>query len=328
MSASAAYPTGDEPLASVIVCTYNRADLLGEALRSIVSDTSVAARELLVIDNGSTDATAAVVKPFADEAGAAVRYVREPRAGKSNALNRGLREARGRFLLFTDDDVIVDPGWSAALLHPLRSGQAGVASGRTLPSWPHDPPRWLAGEQAESLGLRDRGELPKDLAPIDVVGVNMAIDRRLLAGMEAPFDPALGPSRRLKFDYEEFDLLTRLGTVTSIAYVPTAVVRHRIDDERMELGWMRRTYFQRGFGALRHRVAEGMRPGSVPGWLTLFAASFVRANRTRLRNARQPDLGPEDAMQELYAYFLAGQHLQGALLKRPQLAEWAASHLA
>jgi len=87
----------NSPLVSVVVPTYNRHEMLRNALRSLVlqetdDDFSY---EVVVIDNGSTEPTRAVVEEIAASSSVAVRYVREEVPGYPEALNRGVKEARG-----------------------------------------------------------------------------------------------------------------------------------------------------------------------------------------------------------------------------------------
>jgi len=90
-----------EPAVSVVLPTYNRAPLLGRALRSVLGQ-SYEDFELLVIDDGSTDGTDGVVAAFGDPR---VRYVQLARnTGAGAARNVGIRMSRGKFLAFQDSD--------------------------------------------------------------------------------------------------------------------------------------------------------------------------------------------------------------------------------
>ena len=95
-------------LVSVIVPTFNRADLIGETLRSVVAQT-YRPIELVVVDDGSTDCTREVVERFAGEAGPdlRVRYVAQENRGVSAARNRGLVESRGEFIQYLDSDDLL-----------------------------------------------------------------------------------------------------------------------------------------------------------------------------------------------------------------------------
>src|SRR5580658_11381821 len=98
---------------TVVICTYNRSASLGKTLASVAVSTmpDSVAWEILVIDNNSRDKTREVVEEFVHRYPDRFRYVFEPKQGKSNALNTGIREARGEILAFTDDDVTVEAGW-------------------------------------------------------------------------------------------------------------------------------------------------------------------------------------------------------------------------
>ena len=90
---------------SVIVCTKDRPDDLRRCLDSLAALRTVPL-ELIVVDNSSGDpATAEICR------GRSVRYVLESGRGSSRARNRGVAEARGEVVAFTDDDCMVDPGW-------------------------------------------------------------------------------------------------------------------------------------------------------------------------------------------------------------------------
>src|SRR5690242_5620823 len=98
---------------SVILCTFNRYSHLDIALNSIAaSDVPENVEwEILVVDNNSTDRTREVVYNLMNRFPERIRYFFEPHPGKSYALNTGIRQAAGEILVFTDDDVIVEPAW-------------------------------------------------------------------------------------------------------------------------------------------------------------------------------------------------------------------------
>jgi glycosyltransferase involved in cell wall biosynthesis len=92
---------------SVVICTYNRAELLERALNSLLNSPREASEswELLVIDNNSTDMTKEVVSSYE------ARYILEPNQGIAYARNRGYMEAKGTYVAYIDDDAYVDSGW-------------------------------------------------------------------------------------------------------------------------------------------------------------------------------------------------------------------------
>src|SRR5581483_12381122 len=102
----------EAPVVSIIICTRNRAQHLKATLESLnrVRVPSDLSAEVIVVDNGSSDETGAIVKDTKLR-DFALRYSVEPRPGQSNARNRGLGIARGRAILFTDDDVRPPGEW-------------------------------------------------------------------------------------------------------------------------------------------------------------------------------------------------------------------------
>ena len=89
---------------SVVIPTYNRADLIGRTIASVLAQ-SLPPDEVIVVDDGSTDDTEAVVATF----GPRVRYVRQDNAGVSVARNRGAGLAGGRWIAFMDSDDLWSP---------------------------------------------------------------------------------------------------------------------------------------------------------------------------------------------------------------------------
>jgi glycosyltransferase involved in cell wall biosynthesis len=94
---------------SVIIPTFNRPSLLSMAIEGFMAQRSAyLIRELLVIDDGSTDDTEEMVQAIAQRSAIPIRYLRQSNRGPAAARNCGIREARSELILFTDDDVIPD----------------------------------------------------------------------------------------------------------------------------------------------------------------------------------------------------------------------------
>jgi glycosyltransferase involved in cell wall biosynthesis len=100
---------------SVVIPTYNRADLVVEAVEGSVRQTHSPV-EVIVVDDGSTDATARVLAPFGDR----IRYVRQENRGLAGARNRGILESRGEFLAFLDSDDACLPQWLERVVETFR----------------------------------------------------------------------------------------------------------------------------------------------------------------------------------------------------------------
>src|SRR6266508_28055 len=101
------------PLLSVVLCTFNRADVVVRTLDAVLAQEGIDF-EVVVVDDGSTDATPETLAAVA-ERDRRVRPVRQANAGLSVARNTGLAAAAGAWVVFLDDDDLPDPGWLATL---------------------------------------------------------------------------------------------------------------------------------------------------------------------------------------------------------------------
>jgi glycosyltransferase involved in cell wall biosynthesis len=174
--------------ASIIIVTRNRADDLRqtlEAMRNVVTPDLFAA-ELLVIDNGSTDHTAEVVKSC-DLPNLKVRYLLEGRPGLSNGRNRALAEAKGGILLFTDDDIRPPAGWLEEMCEPIIAGRAEAVAGGVRIA-PHLLRPWMTQLHRSWLASSEWLDQEK---PESMVGANMVFSRAVLDKVPG-FDPELG----------------------------------------------------------------------------------------------------------------------------------------
>jgi glycosyltransferase involved in cell wall biosynthesis len=141
---------------SVVVPTHDRAALLLATLESVLAQRPPA-REVIVVDDGSTDDTPARLAPLA--AAGRIRYVRQANAGLSAARNAGARLATSDYLLFLDDDDLLLPGALARLAaEAARHPTAGMICGGCLPFErepaalePAPPDQWRDADPAAFL---------------------------------------------------------------------------------------------------------------------------------------------------------------------------------
>ncbi|TWT72948.1 glycosyltransferase family 2 protein [Allorhodopirellula solitaria] len=109
---------------SVVIPAYNRSDLIGETLQSVLAQT-LRPHEIIVVDDGSTDNTADVVAAFSSD----VRLIQQENQGPGAARNRGLQESTGDVIHFMDSDDLVSPNMHEAQLRVLNSEGADFAYG-------------------------------------------------------------------------------------------------------------------------------------------------------------------------------------------------------
>ncbi len=117
---------------SVVIATKDRSRALARALRSLELQRSAPVFEVIVVDNGSTDATPAIVEAQANRGVYPISYVYEAQPNRGKARNRGIEAANGGVIVFCDDDVQTPRHWLAAHARAHRGHPRTVVNGPIL----------------------------------------------------------------------------------------------------------------------------------------------------------------------------------------------------
>ncbi len=220
--------------------------------------------EIVVVDNNSTDATAEVVRNYADSTDITIRYIIEQKQGLSYARNRGIREAEGNVLAFIDDDVIVAKDWINSIFSTFQDSAVSCAGGRIYPVWLESRPKWLNQEFHKYLSLLDLGNERIRMDKPGIWGANL-IFRASLFETYGMFDTALGRTAGKLYGEEEVVVVKRLiDNGAGVYYVPEIVVHHCIGPARMKKSYYRKWYFDTGelagiqLGHYPHRNLNGV----------------------------------------------------------------------
>jgi glycosyltransferase involved in cell wall biosynthesis len=202
--------TPTAPTASVVVPVRNGAGTLEECLASLLELRYPGRLELRVVDNGSTDGTAEVLRRHGDR----IVVVPEPTRGPAAARNAGVRGASGEVVAFTDADCVVDPDWLARLVAPLADPAVGIAGGRILARRPAGPVERFGEE------IHDHRMAIEVYDPPYAITMSWASRREVLEAL-AGFDEGLRRCEDVDLSYRAVQAGYRL------AYVDEAVVYHR-----------------------------------------------------------------------------------------------------
>lgn len=258
---------------SVIIPAYNRAGFLPEALNSVL-DQSLEVREVIVVDDGSTDNTAEVIREFPDP----VRYVLQANAGPGAARNTGLAEAAGQYIAFLDSDDC----WQREHLTGLHDAcdqdpKVGLAyCGKRLVD-----SRGADLEDEYQQTTFPSGWIFDDMFQANYISSTSCVFARRKVLLDAGGFPTTGVFRNA----EDYDLWLRVAAAHPIAGLPATTVIYRRHD-----GNLTRDGVNRSLGMLQAvenasalvaagRVADGNGPDriDVPSRRRQVHQNYVRA---------------------------------------------------
>ena len=215
------------PRVSVVIPTWNRAAWIADAIFSVL-DQNYPNLEVIVVDDGSTDETAAVVRRFGHE----VRYVRQENGGPASARNRGIRTATGEFVAFLDSDDLFETGKLHEQVQYFRRNPEAIL----VYCWfsiVDECGRKRLGRRCNLSGLVADALLARCMqGPIATPTVMVRRSALLESG---GFDEGMSLS-------EDIDLWCRLARLGPIGLIPEVLVRVRRHGANVSRGAGRRRY--------------------------------------------------------------------------------------
>jgi glycosyltransferase involved in cell wall biosynthesis len=278
-------------LATIAICTLNRAESLRRTLDSLaamhIPDDLL--WEVVVVNNGSTDRTDAVIDSFAMRL--PMKREWEQRRGLSRARNCAIDAAKGEYIIWTDDDVIAGPGWLAAYVDAFRRWpEAAVFGGPIIPRYETPVVAWL--RSCEHLlqfayAVRDLGDAPVRLSikqGREPYGANFAV--RAAEQRRFRYDPNLGTAPGRQRLGEETRVIAGILATGAIGHwIPGARIEHCIGHERQTTAYIAR-YFA-AYGETIASVRKDREPGpflfGVPRWMwRRVAEDWIRYRMHRL----------------------------------------------
>lgn len=247
---------------SVIICTYNRAELLKECLKTLFVQTlSTKKYEVLVIDNNCTDHTHQIVKALQVN-NSNLRYIQESKVGLSHARNRGAKEAKSNKLLYLDDDILAQENTFEKTLQTFNENHWAAFGGVYTQWFYYGRPKWFP--KSWNTNVNDWKTYSKLPDGKYATGCVFAIDKKALNEIEG-FDPNYGMTGT-KIGYgEETDVQMKLrnkGYV--IGFNPHILIKHVVPKHKLKIGWHLRAAWVNQTAAVNiHKKTD------YPFWLTL-----------------------------------------------------------
>jgi glycosyltransferase involved in cell wall biosynthesis len=240
---------------TVAICTWNRAALLSRTLEQLTRIQQPGVEwEVVVINNNSTDQTEHVLDAFMDRLPLVRAFEAMP--GLSHARNAAVRHATGDYIVWTDDDVLVNAGWLVAYERAVkRWPEAALFGGPVRPRFEGTPPLWLSAvwqDVRDAFATRELGTEPFQLKEANRLpfGPNLVV--RMREQRQFPYDPNLGRKRAAGALGEETAVIQAILAAGGTGWwVPDAVVEHWIPKERQTVKYLRSYYALLGRTAYR-----------------------------------------------------------------------------
>ena len=260
-----------KPFVTVAICTWNRAELLDKTL-SQFRELKVCDEvnwQLVVVNNNSTDATDTIVSRHLNHL--PVKPVFESKPGLSHARNAAVQVAEGDLLIWTDDDVLVDPDWLNAYVRAAeRWPDASYFGGPVVPWLEKAIPDWMKASWQDFsaiYAIREKFDnqfpLPENIIP---VGANMAC--RMSLAKKYPYDPELGRTKDVLLGGEESVWFANAyANGHKGAWVGNALLKHYLPAHRLTKEYVAKWYAGAGMGAARRQTDISFRRiNGYPAW--------------------------------------------------------------
>lgn len=224
---------------SIVVCTYNRSQLLKKCLDSLMNQTCKN-YEVIVIDNNSSDNTKEVVEQYNS-----VLYFFEPKTGLSYARNTGYEKASGEYIAYMDDDAYAVPNWCEQIIDNINKFQFDVCGGIILPYFDSKPPFWFH-EKLETLNYGKKGFVPKSRSTRGFAGSNIIFKREHLIKYKG-FNTSLGMKGNNIGLGEESELCYRIAQEhDKFYYDPDMKMYHYTTNKCFSLSYRFQRHFTKG----------------------------------------------------------------------------------
>ena len=231
-----------KPILTVIICTYNRADLLSECLQSIYNSPYSKSIKVLVIDNGSVDRTKEVITDALakwDNFETAIEH----KVGLSNARNKGIQLSTTEWIGFIDDDSKIGENFLPIALEIIKIEHFDCFGGTYYPWYKFGKPEWVKDEWfTKNILLEKRGKLENDYLSGGIFFIKKKVVKKVNG-----FEPHLGmKGKEVKYGEEEI-LQNRLRALDcQIGYDPDLFIHHVVLPYKLRLDWRFKVSFAKG----------------------------------------------------------------------------------
>jgi len=295
---------------TIIVCTYNRAKMLRNALISLSNQATdeLFQYDILVVDDHSTDDTPAVVRQFIATSGAPVTYIRGLGEGIARARNRGIDASEGDYAVFFDDDQIAAPDWLKEMFITMQETGACCVGGIRLLNLSREEVARLSPITRRILGEIHHGDAVRKSRRKEFPAAGNILIKRSVFNIVGKFDDALVKGG----EDIEFARQVRLAGLDAW-YTPRSIVYHETPLYRTKSDYLYWTSLRNGDNfAYRDYLEWGLPRTVLVNALRLAQAAVINMPlylRARIRQDEPEYIGRKCLLLRALAYSYQTLHL-------------------
>ena len=253
---------------SVVICTYNRAAYIQDAMDSLYHQTiDRKLYEIIVVNNNSSDNTIQVCEDWISKhPDASYAFYNEHKQGASFARNTGAAAAKGNLLCFMDDDAIAEADYLERIIHFFEEHpDAGGLGGRIIPKYIPEEPKWMSYYVSSMVGNFDYSPTVSVFSankyPLESNMIIRKKDFDAINGFNVDLPGVVGTLRIGGEGKDFFFRLKDLGRV--IYYDPAIKVQHVVETSKLTKEYM-------------YRVASGMGRGEKVRMLKISRSAYIK----------------------------------------------------
>jgi glycosyltransferase involved in cell wall biosynthesis len=247
------------PIISIVICTYNRGNLLPGCLAALVNQTAAPSLyEIVVINNNSTDNTEKITGDLVKDH-SNIRLVTESEQGLSPSRNRGYQEAKGEYVAYIDDDAKAAPNWVETAVKIVNEAQPDIFGGPIYPFYRSSKPAWFKDEyeirvHAQQTGWMESGWLS---------GSNIVFKKTFLTNSTG-FNPQFGMKGDSFGYHEETQLvLEAFQNKKRIYYSLDLIVNHLVPEYKYSLAYFIYSRYKSGKDSYYLRTGNFSQENSI-----------------------------------------------------------------
>ena len=270
---------------SVIICTHNRAFMLPDVLDSLEKtetpeNTEI---ELVIVDNACSDDTYQTIEEYTPKSKFKITPLKEPKKGKTFALNTAIKKAAGNLLAFIDDDHIVSPGYFKAICSALEDyPDCNLFCGRITPNWDGSEPAWVHDDTSypirpfpiPNFNMGDHVlEVQLDKGMFIPGAGNLVIKKSVFENVGL-FSEGFGPKGHNLRGGEDLEFVRRaLKQGERLVYFPEILQYHQVDKKNLNLDYLLKKAYYRSMAA--YQFNKKTSSGPVPWYFYRMAAGYL-----------------------------------------------------